>query len=182
MIATSHHLSAPMRACINFAAARAGLDRENGCRYTYPMAAFTIHDDELQETAECLCFASRRAARTITRAYERELRAHGIRATQFSLLAVLSLKGPQTIGDLANMLAVDRTTLSRNLDVVDAQGLVRLRPGKDARARIVTLTPKGRTTLKKAMPAWRKVQMSLTDELGTGAANSLRRLSRAASA
>lgn len=142
------------------------------------MVALMPDDRELRETAGCLCFASRRAARSITRAFDRELRQHGIRATQFTLLAVLELKGEQLIGDLAEFLAVERTTLTRNLSVAEEQGLVRIRPGEDARARIVTITPKGRATLRKAFPTWRKVQAALTEELGQQAADSLRRLAR----
>jgi DNA-binding MarR family transcriptional regulator len=144
------------------------------------MIGLRAADRSLAETANCLCFASRRAARSITRAFDRELRRHGIRATQFSLLAVLELTGPQTIGDLAEFLAVERTTLTRNLAVAEEQGLVRVRPGKDARSRIVAIAPKGTATLKKAFPTWRKVQAALTEEIGTQAADSLRRLSRAA--
>jgi DNA-binding MarR family transcriptional regulator len=137
---------------------------------------------ELAETAGCLCLASRRAARTITRAFDRELRAHGVRATQFTLLAILELKGPQSIGDLARKVGADRTTLTRNLALVAEQGFVRMREGEDARSRIVTITPKGRAILQAAFATWRKVQAGLTDTIGSQAAESLRRLSRAAQA
>lgn len=135
---------------------------------------------ELAETAGCLCLASRKAARTITRAFDRELRAHGIRATQFTLLAILELKGQQAMRDLAAIIAADRTTLSRNLGLLAEHGLVRIRPGEDARARIVTLTPKGRSTLTAAFGTWRKVQSSLTNTIGLQAADGLRRLARSA--
>lgn len=70
---------------------------------------------ELIETAQCLCLASRRAARAITRAFDRELRVHGLRATQFTLLATLSLKGEQTIGELAAFIVTEKTTMLRNV-------------------------------------------------------------------
>lgn len=130
------------------------------------------------ETRDCLCLASRRAARTITRAFDKELRRHGIRATQFSLLAILTLKGEQSIGALAEVLSADRTTLTRNLALLEEEELIRIRPGEDARARVVTVTPKGRRTVQAAFPAWRKVQDSLTAALGNQAADSLRRISR----
>jgi DNA-binding MarR family transcriptional regulator len=133
---------------------------------------------ELIETAKCLCLASRRAARAITRAFDKELRAHGIRATQFSLLAILELKGPRSIGELAAMLGADRTTLTRNLALVEQAALVRIRAGDDARARVVTITPKGRRTVYAAFPGWRKVQSALSESIGTGTADSLRQLSR----
>lgn len=135
-------------------------------------------DPELIETAQCLCLASRRAARAITRAFDKELRAHGIRATQFSLLAILELKGARTIGELAGMLGADRTTLTRNLALVEAAGLIRIRPGEDARARVVVITPKGRRTVRAAFPGWRKVQSALSESIGAETADSLRQLSR----
>jgi DNA-binding MarR family transcriptional regulator len=133
------------------------------------------------ECAGCLCLASRRAARAITRIFEKQLRPHGIRAPQFSMLAVLELKGPQTIGELAEALGADRTTLTRNLALVEDRRLVTIRPGdEDARARIAAITPKGRSTLKGAFPAWRKAQAALTASIGHQMADSLRRLARAA--
>lgn len=131
----------------------------------------------LIETAQCLCLASRRAARAITRAYDRELRAHGLRATQFSLLAVLSLKGPQAIGDLAETLGADRTTISRNLAPVEARGLITIGPhATDARARLARITPTGQALLEAAHASWRKVQTALTEDIGDDTADTLRRL------
>jgi DNA-binding MarR family transcriptional regulator len=135
-------------------------------------------DQELVQTAQCLCLASRRAARAITRAFDRALRAHGLRSTQFSLLAVLTLKGALSISQVADILGADRTTLTRNLGPVEAQGLVRIRQGDDARERVVEVTSKGKATLQRALPAWRKVQSGLTQMLGQEAADSLRQLSR----
>ncbi|MBI1777824.1 MAG: MarR family transcriptional regulator [Proteobacteria bacterium] len=139
-----------------------------------------IADPGLSETVGCLCLASRRAARAITREFDRELRPHGLRATQFSLLAILELKGPQSIGDLAHVLGADRTTLTRNLALVEDQALVRSRPGDDARSRIIEITPKGRSRLTGAFAAWRKTQSALTASIGNEAVNSLRRLARSA--
>jgi DNA-binding MarR family transcriptional regulator len=135
-------------------------------------------DPQLSETSGCLCLASRRAARTITRRFDRALRPHGLRATQFSLLATLVLKGPQTIGALAEFIGADRTTLTRNLAVAEEHGLIALRPGKDARSRIASITTAGRQRLQRALPAWRETQDGLTDVIGIRVADSLRRLSR----
>ncbi len=132
---------------------------------------------DLFETTQCLCLASRRAARAITRRFDRELSPHGIRATQFTLLSALSLKGPSTIGDLAERLGADRTTLTRNLAVAGARGLVSIAAGEDARSRLAAITPEGRRILTEAFAAWRRVQASLTDALGDEAAQGLRRLS-----
>jgi DNA-binding MarR family transcriptional regulator len=132
---------------------------------------------ELLETTQCLCLASRRAARSITREFDRALRVHGIRATQFTLLAALELKGPQSIGDLAELLGADRTTVTRNLAVVEELSRVSVHTGDDARSRIAAITEDGRRTLTGAFGTWRKVQAALTQSMGDQAADSLRRLS-----
>lgn len=130
----------------------------------------------LFETTRCLCLASRRAARSITRQFDQALRAHGIRATQFTLLAALALAGPLTIGDLAELLAADRTTVSRNLTLVEERKLVSTHAGKDARVRMASITKAGRAVLAEAMPTWRKVQAELIDSMGEQAAVGLQRL------
>ena len=131
----------------------------------------------LFETTQCLCLASRRAARAITRAFDRALRAHGLRATQFTLLATLRLKGDQTIGELAEFIGADRTTMTRNVALAEDKALVAVRRHEaDARARVVTITPQGRETLEAAFVTWREVQTRLTETIGADAADRLRRL------
>jgi DNA-binding MarR family transcriptional regulator len=143
------------------------------CRYTYPMDA----SPPLIETTQCLCLASRRAARSITRAFDKALRAHGLRATQFTLLATLQLKGDQTIGELADFIGADRTTMTRNVALAEEKALVAVRRHEgDARLRVVGITPQGRETLDAAFVTWRDVQARLTDTIGADAADRLRRL------
>jgi DNA-binding MarR family transcriptional regulator len=134
-------------------------------------------DPGLFETTRCLCLAIRRAARTITREFDKALRVHGLRSTQFTLLSALHLGGPRCIGDLAEMLSADRTTLTRNLAVAEQHGWVALRADRnDARSRIAAITAKGSRTLQTALPAWRKTQQRLTATIGEQAAASLRKL------
>ncbi len=133
----------------------------------------------LIETADCLCLASRQAARTITRAFDRRLRVHGLRATQFTLLASLALQGERSVGELAAFIGVDRTTLSRNMALAESRGLIASRRADgDARARLVQITPQGREVLSAAFASWREVQASLTDAIGGEAADRLRALAR----
>lgn len=135
---------------------------------------------ELIETTDCLCLASRRAARAITQAFDRKLRAHGLRATQFTLLATLALGGEQSVGALAATIGVDRTTLTRNMALAQARGLIASRrdTGADARTRLIGVTPYGREVLAAAFGSWREVQAGLTESIGAEAADSLRRLAR----
>lgn len=132
----------------------------------------------MAETVDCLCLASRRAARAITRAFDRQLRPHGVRATQFSVLAMLSLGGPKTIGELADALGLERTTLSRNLALIEGRGWVRIRPGEDARARLVEITAKGKAAIAAALPAWRTAQSTTAGAVGEAGAAALRKLGR----
>ena len=126
----------------------------------------------------CLCLASRRASRAITRAFDRQLRPHGIRATQFSILTMLIGYGPTTIGDLAEGLGIERTTLTRNLSVLEDQGWVKIGVGAtDGRSRVATATPKGRKAVSAAMPAWRRAQTAAGDAIGASGLAALHALS-----
>jgi DNA-binding MarR family transcriptional regulator len=135
-------------------------------------------DPTLSECQDCLCLASRRAARAITRSFDRLLRPHGIRATQFTILTMLILRGPTTIGDLAEALGIERTTLTRNLALLEAKSWVTVRAGEDARSRIVTVAAKGRAVVAAAVGAWRKAQHSAAAAIGSSGINALRALAR----
>ena len=128
-------------------------------------------------TTRCLCLAARRAARTITREFDQALRPHGLRATQFTLLAMLHLAGSKTIGELAEMLSADRTTLTRNLAVAEQHGWATVRADPaDARSRLAAITPKGSRAIVAAMPTWSATQQRLLKDIGEPAAASLHRL------
>ena len=129
------------------------------------------------ETAQCLCLASRRAARAITRVFDRELRGHGLRATQFTLLATLLLKGEQTVSELAAFVVADLTTMTRNVALAQEKGLVSTRKQQsDGRIRLVAITQQGGETLAAALASWRAVQTRLTEAMGCDAADGLRHL------
>jgi DNA-binding MarR family transcriptional regulator len=134
----------------------------------------------LAECADCLCLASRRAARRITRSFDQELRPYGLRVTQFTVLVMLSLRGAMAIGELAEALGAERTTLTRNLALIENASWVKIQPGeKDARSRIVTVTEQGRAVVAGAFPAWRKAQEITAAAVGPGGASALRALARA---
>jgi DNA-binding MarR family transcriptional regulator len=125
----------------------------------------------------CLCLASRRASRAITRAFDRRLRPQGIRATQFSILVALIERGPSTIGELAEELGIERTTLSRNLDLILNQDWVKIEIGsEDARSRNVAITRAGRRAVVAALPAWREAQTAAIAALGSAGSDAVRSL------
>ncbi|MGH6922173.1 MAG: MarR family winged helix-turn-helix transcriptional regulator [Propylenella sp.] len=117
--------------------------------------------DEFAECMSCTCLALRKAARAVTQHYDRALRPAGLRATQFGLLVGLTQSGPVPMAKLADIMGLDRTSLTRNLRPLEATGwLTVAEDDEDRRVRIVAITPKGVAALRKARPAWRKAQTS----------------------
>ncbi|GIW30569.1 MAG: hypothetical protein KatS3mg071_0743 [Meiothermus sp.] len=101
----------------------------------------------------------KRTVRKITLQYDQVLAHTGLHITQFTLLVTASLMGEVAVNDLAAQLALDQTTLSRNLQVLQRHGLVEMVPSPlDARVRLVRITPEGEAALARAYPAWRKAQ------------------------
>jgi DNA-binding MarR family transcriptional regulator len=113
---------------------------------------------ELSQTRNCHCLAARMEARAITRIFEAKLRPHGLRATQFSVLAVLSLKGTTRMKDLARILDLERTTLTRIAGLLERKGLIATIDAADARERPLEITAAGHAKLDEALPAWREAQ------------------------
>jgi DNA-binding MarR family transcriptional regulator len=124
---------------------------------------------------DCTCFNLRKAARAVTQYYDEALRPTGLRATQFSLLSVIKQFGTVNIGTLADEAVMDRTTLTRNLKLLDQEGLVTITPGDDARVREVTLTPAAQERLAIAHRHWKRAQSHMADAMG---AEGVRRLLR----
>ena len=121
----------------------------------------TLFDDPGRE---CAMLRVRMAARAVTRHYEAHLAPSGLTGAQFTLLASLKADPGMTATVLAERLAIDRTTLVRNLEVLQRDGL--LLSARDGRASRKTLTKAGERALAKAMPLWRKAQDSLVGKLG----------------
>jgi DNA-binding MarR family transcriptional regulator len=126
-------------------------------------------------SSHCACFNVRRAARAITQHYDHVLGPSGLRATQFSLLVALGRTGAIPFSKLANVLGMDRTTITRNLTPLQRGGLLTVRPGPDRRVKLVIITEKGREVLARAIPLWQEAQQSITAGLGAGRWDGLRR-------
>jgi DNA-binding MarR family transcriptional regulator len=114
----------------------------------------------------CVCATARMAARSLTRVYDRALEPAGIRTTQFSILARLLEDGPLPVTRLAARLAMDRTTLARDLRPLLRRGLVTVLVGTDRRVRIAELTPEGHRLVDDVRPLWRSVQRDVRSQLG----------------
>lgn len=120
----------------------------------------------LAQATRCTCFSLRKATRAVTQLYDEALRPTGLRTTQFSLLTLLRLAGGIPMTQLAEEAVMDRTTLSRNLDLLVRDGLVRIQAGADARVREVELTRAGVAKLAAAFPLWQGAQRSVARSLG----------------
>ncbi len=114
----------------------------------------------------CACFNLRKATRMVTQLYDEALKPAGIRVTQFTVLSATRSAGPISVNRLADRIVMDRTTLTRNLKPLERDGLITMRPGDDLRVREVSLTAKGRKTLHRAYPLWKRVQTRLREQLG----------------
>ncbi|MCB1446274.1 MAG: winged helix DNA-binding protein [Rhizobiaceae bacterium] len=124
----------------------------------------------------CLCLAAQRAARALARRFDEALKPAGITSGQFSLLMSLNRPAPPTIGSVASLLAMDRTTLTANLKPLERRGLVELAADeKDRRSRRIKLTDAGMTVLAAALPIWTNTHAEIDRALGDGLAADLRR-------
>jgi DNA-binding MarR family transcriptional regulator len=120
-------------------------------------------ETDLSLCRQCYCLAARKKARAITRHFEAYLRRHGLRATQFSILAVLALAGPKRMGELAKLLDLERTTLTRIASLLDNKGWVASDHSGDARERLLRITASGRRKLESAYPSWKEAQDSIAE-------------------
>ncbi|HEX3498411.1 MAG TPA: MarR family transcriptional regulator [Stellaceae bacterium] len=121
---------------------------------------------DLSLCKQCHCLAARRRARALTRHFEAELRPHRLRATQFSILAALALAGTLPMGELAELLGLERTTLTRAATLLERNGWLRAEPSDDARERPLRLTAAGRRKLEAAYPSWKAAQDSVVNKGG----------------
>ena len=114
----------------------------------------------------CLCLSVQRAARALARRFDAALNPYGLTNGQFSILMSLNRPEPPRISDLAPFLALDRTTLTAALKVLERRGLVvTAADPADKRTRRLSLTEEGRGLLKQALPAWRAAHDALDADL-----------------
>lgn len=123
----------------------------------------------------CLCLATQRAARALARRFDEAFRPLGITSGQFSLLISLNRPAPPSIGSVAKLLAMDRTTLTANLKPLERRGLVAtLVDPKDRRGRLIALTEAGRALITQAAPIWEREHARVEGPLEDDGADDLR--------
>jgi DNA-binding MarR family transcriptional regulator len=130
----------------------------------------------------CLCLHAQRAARALARRFDEVLRPLDLTNGQFSLLISLNRPVPPNLGSVANLLAMDRTTLTAALKPLERRRLVKIAVNKeDRRNRLLTITPAGRALLNKAFPIWKKTHAEIEKEISGASPDRLRALLRALS-
>ena len=127
------------------------------------MHDMTIEQDLLRS---CACHKVRMAARAVTRAYDETLRPTGLRASQLSVLVAVGTGEAPSIAALAQVLGMDRSTLTRNLGPLEKEGLVKGGLEGWRRSRSLEITKKGQSRLREALPLWQKAQDMLKGRLG----------------
>ena len=114
----------------------------------------------------CLCLAVQQAARTLARVFDDALQPLDLTSGQFSLLMSLNRPNPPPMGPVADLLAMDRTTLTAALKPLQRRGLVKvIIDPKDRRGRLLVLTPAGRKLLARALPVWKRYHQRLEKRL-----------------
>ena len=136
----------------------------------------------LQVRDSCLCLHVQRAARALARRFDEAMRPLGLTNGQFSLMMSLNRPEPPGMSAVASLLGMDRTTLTAVLKALQRRGLVKVTAHPaDGRARLMTLTAKGRRLLARAVPVWRNTHTAVEALLRDGDSDRIRNNLRALS-
>jgi DNA-binding MarR family transcriptional regulator len=123
----------------------------------------------------CLCLHVQRAARSLARRFDEAFRPVGLTNGQFSLLMSLNRPEPPPMGPVANLLAMDRTTLTAALKPLERRSLVHVaKDPNDRRNRILILTTKGKALLARAVPIWQRIHVEIEQQISTAQLDNLR--------
>ena len=142
-------------------------------------AQCTSYETTILVRDSCLCLHAQRAARALARRFDTALRPLGLTNGQFSLLMSLNRPDAPTMGSVASLLAMDRTTLTAALKPLQRRGLIKITTDHgDHRARLLELTPKGKKLLARAVPRWTSTHAAVEARLGLGEPDRLRKALR----
>jgi DNA-binding MarR family transcriptional regulator len=121
---------------------------------------------DMARVENCVCFNLRWVARAVTQFYDSEMRRHGIRPTQGTILLALNSKENWSMAELSDWLGLERTTLVRNLRPLQRDGLVQAIGGGHGNRVELAITAKGRKQVERFMPAWESAQSTAVQVLG----------------
>ncbi|MGF6770553.1 DNA-binding MarR family transcriptional regulator [Paraburkholderia sp. GAS199] len=134
----------------------------------------TLQDEPEDINGRCNCLAARKASRFLSAAYDKALTPVGLRATQFSILRRVIDTGGLGVSELADHMAMDRTTVTANLKPLERDGLVVIANSSDRRRRFISATDEGVARFKQALPLWTQVQHNFEEAYGPQRAAKLR--------
>jgi DNA-binding MarR family transcriptional regulator len=140
---------------------------------------------EIRLIGKCACRNIRMTARVTTKYFDKIFMKAGIKAAQFALLSDISSHENISINELADILLMDQTTVTRNVEILRKLGLVYVEPGKDLRKKYVSISGRGQDKLKVTMPLWLTAQENIIKEIGEdkyeqflGTLNEIQKLTR----
>jgi DNA-binding MarR family transcriptional regulator len=126
-----------------------------------------------EQIKSCLCLNLRKAAGSLTTAFNATMAESGLLVTQLPIVVALEYAGNLPLTLMSRVLNMDRTTLSRNVNPLIKSGFVAQAVGKDRRQRVLSLTDDGRKALHLALPLWRQAQSEWTSRLGQETVDSI---------
>ena len=135
---------------------------------TNPVAAEIARD--------CLAVRVRLLNRTLTRVYDNALRPLGLTVSQLNILSTVANLQPIAAGRVSELLSMEISTLSRNMRILQAAGLLDVTPAERGNGKVLRLTEAGDAKLVQAKPAWDAAQTQARELLGTDAADTMRRV------
>lgn len=130
------------------------------------------------DLSKCLVLNTIAAARTLLRRYDAKLMPFGVTVQQFSLLAAIRLHPGEPVMTLAQRIFLDRTSLTRNLDLLERKGLVRRLSGATGNVRLCELTEEGDTVLDRLLPEWQQSKSELMEGLSDHDAETFLRVAK----
>ena len=126
--------------------------------------SLSVTEEEVREN--CAALRARMAARKLTRTYDKALKPAGLKITQFTLLIAVEEGSAKSLTALADMLALERSSLVRNVKLLEDEGLIEAAPSGEGRSLGLKLTRAGRKKLTQALPLWREAQTHVETALG----------------
>jgi DNA-binding MarR family transcriptional regulator len=130
----------------------------------------------------CVGGCVRKLNRMVTAIYDGALARAGLKTSQFSVLIAVANRGKAKPAELIELLQMDESTLSRNVERMCARGWLRLERNEDRRSHLIEVTDKGHVLIRKCLPAWRQAQAEVSKRLGSGTVAELRSALRKLSA
>jgi DNA-binding MarR family transcriptional regulator len=135
-----------------------------------------VEDSTKAMVGECIAVRLRTLNRAITALYDDALRPHGLRIGQLNLLVAIAKMGTARPVDLCRVLRMDKSTLSRDVEVIRRNGWLEVDDSGGGRSRPLRLTPTGRDLLRAVTPAWKSAQAKAKALLGEDGSNTLARV------